>query len=411
MSIWRVVLVVGVMTLVGFVGGVWFVSSEWGIRLIRLPTVPSAAHDGQGPGEPEDRGLGRSRPIPQNRAVGVPPHWNFSGGSGGLGRLADRGDLLPSPGCSWIVQPHEFQIDQQWHTSDRARILIGVPSLVPKTGQFRYHLTQLTRSGQTALPLRLVLFDAVGNRYPARKSGVGTSSNLSEVVEYDRYDWDESPPLDHPETLFFGVERVIPDAEKLAGEAARAEAQKLGVEILPPPRIGEAFRFDLATADGQRIRSDDLKEKAVLILFSGPFPSGPSPMENIRAEFAPADLAIVHISFAEDAEEANRPFARLGEKIPLVLVPNDPKVRRLWREGAEITYLPDHYLLDHAGILRFREPWSNLADRLATTLGRPTHRGKFEAFVAENKARFEAQKRTNQLPQAPVAPPVSPGQH
>ena len=403
MTIWRAVLVSVITAMVGFVGGVWFVSSGLGFRMIQLPPVPNASA-GAAP-RLQSQPRARTNIRPKVEAVGVPEALNISGTSGGLGRPAERGDLLPSPGCGWEIEPYEFRIDQEWNKSNRERLLVGVPSLDPKTGRLRYSLIQSTQSGQSPTSLRLVLFDAVGNRYAARVSPTGRSSGSGGSVDYSHHDWDDLPKLDPPGTAYFGVERVVPDSARLTAEAARDEAKRKAVDILPPPRLGEPFDFDLATVDGKRIRSQDLKGKAVLVVLTGPSPRGPIALERIRKEFSTDVLSVVGVSFDAEAEEVVRDFAPVGrEGVSLVHIPNDPAIRRLWREGSEMPHLPAYWIVDPVGVLRFQTQWFDLEDRLAIALGRPTQRGRFDAFVRGNKALHEAQQKAKNPPTGPPSP-------
>lgn len=412
---WRAGLVAGLTGMAGFVGGVWFVSSEWAFRLIRLPSVPSVS-SGSRPGGRLPGGMGivtskLSVPArPKVEAVGVPPLWSISSSSGGLGFPVDRSDLLPGPGCSWEVEPRDFTSDAVWHRTNVERLLMGTPAADLRTRQFRYQLTQVTRPGKGFADLRVVLFDAAGNRYPGRSPlPGGTSSNNQEAIQFRTFDWDDLPPFEDTKGVYFGIERVPTDDQRLAAEAARAEAMARKVELLPPPRIGEPFPIDLALAEGGRVRATDLKGRAVLVVVTGPGSQGPFSLKMHRKEFPPEDLAVVNVSFDGDLEAARATRDRLGEPAPLVLVPNDPVARRLWREGAELPYLPTCWLVDRAGVLRFQSQWFDLDDRIATTLGRPTRIAKFQAISRESvaKAQVEARARTKAATNAPAPPPIS----
>ena len=389
MSIWRAVLAATVTAMAGFVGGIWFIGSGWGFQLIRPPAVPP-------PSPSSVPGLA-ARPAPPPRpaakAVGVPAPWILAGGWSGLRQVAERNDLPPSPGCRWEVEPRELSLADGWSKQNPERLLIGVPSIQPRTGKLRYSLTQLVRPGKPAFKLRIVLFDAAGNRHRSRIIGSSTSGRAGEAQESAQHEWEELPPADKLGPLPFGVEEVVPDADRLLAEAARAEAAARKIELLPPPRPGEPFAFDLATVDGQRVRSADFRGKALLVILWGPFPRGPMNLGLIRKEFAPADLAVVGVSFSGDAAEAARDFERLGEPVPLVLVPNDVTTRRLWREGAEVAHLPTYWVVDRDGVLRHQGQLFDLSDKIATTLGRPTRRGKHEAFAAAAKAQADALKK------------------
>ncbi len=397
MTTWRLILVVAVAVMVGFVGGVWFIGSGVGFTLIRAPQVAPARAVAQQieyiPRHNPDRGT-RAATKDQTtvEAVGVPEPVNISGGWGGLGRLAERSDLMPSPGYTWEVEPREFRIDQEWHKSIDGRFMIAVPSFEPKTDRLRVSLVQSTRTRDAAIPLRLVLFDAAGNRFVARVTSQGHSGGMGGHVDYTRHDWDDVPAVNQESFAFCGVERVVPESARLAAETARVAAQRKGVCLLPPPRLGAPFEFDLATVSGKRVRSSDLKGKAILVVLTGPSPRGPISLGSIRASIPEQDLAVLNVSFEATSEAVQKAAQPLGEPTYLVHVPNEPEIRQLWREGAEIQGLPMYWIVDPAGILRFQEQWTDIADRLATVLGRPTQRGRFEAAVREAQIRADVER-------------------
>ena len=58
---------------------------------------------------------------------------------------------------------------------------------------------------------------------------------------------------------------LTPEGVQLIARQAFARAQKEGVEVLPPPQVGQRYDFVLTTLDGQKIRSVDLNGKVVLL--------------------------------------------------------------------------------------------------------------------------------------------------
>ena len=413
MRIWRVFLVGLVASLAGFVGGVWFVGTGLAFRWVKVPQVPPVSRGELNPVQ----GVGGARPTtttkPRVVAIGVPDRGSSSGGSGGLGPPADRGDLLPTPGCDWEIQPTPFRIDQEWHKTNPERLLVGVPTVDPRTGQLRIVVTQTTRSKDEALPLRYVFFDAAGNRFPAQVTPRGYSSGGGGYVEFTHHDWDDLTPTNPPGIAYFGLERMMSPVVRQAGAAARAEAKQKGIDLLPPPRLGEPFDFDLPTADGGRVKSADLQGKVVLVVISGPFPTGPTGLQWIRKEYQASELAVVAISFEATFEQTESARKALGEPTSLVMIPNEPLTRRLWRDGAEIERIPAYWIIDPTGILRFRGQWFELGDRLATALGRPTRLQKIEATMKERRERARVEREARQKAPAhtpePSPTPAHPG--
>ena len=424
MTIWRMVLVVAVAVLAGFVGGVWFIASGLAFHLIQLPAVPTASNGRlrieyiplRIP-EAEMRGGPSPRTSLEVQPIGVPDPAISGSMSGGLVSVMDRDDLRPTPGCLWEVFPSRFRIDQEWHTSNAERLLVGVPTIEPSHGLLRIVLTQTTRSREDSLALRAVFFDVQGNRYPARVSSRGYLSGGGGYVEFSHHEWDDLTPSNPRQIAYFGVERVVPDSVRLAAEAARAEAKQQGIDLLPPPRIGEPFDFDLPTADGQRVRSADLRGKAVLVVICGPPPLGPMRLQEIRQEYGESKLAVVAISFAATLDQTDLARKNLGEPTSLVVIPNDPLHRRLWREGAEISRIPSYWFIDPAGVLRLQGRWFDLADRLTMMLGPAARQQMIEANSktmhelnqAEREAWDQAKPGDNEAntTKPDLAPPVA----
>src|SRR5262249_13982888 len=117
-----------------------------------------------------------------------------------------------------------------------------------------------------------------------------------------------------PEKIaFFGIERVRPESERLAIEAARREAEEKGIATLPVPQPGNPYPFAPPPADGGRIRSADLRGKAVAIAVWGP--GGVSSialmmLKQLRKDYDPGEVAFVDISFDGSPDDARADLAR-----------------------------------------------------------------------------------------------------
>jgi hypothetical protein len=308
------------------------------------------------------------------QAVAVPRPANFSGGSAGLVPRADRADLLPTPGCYWVIEPRPFQLGKAWSWHDPERAIGGYSAVDPSTGALRYLLIQSTGQGGLAMDLRPVFFDAGANRQVPLPAGFNSSGSPGGVFAMNQFHLNPVQQLTPEKVAYFGIERVTPDALRLLVEAAQREAKEKGMAILPPLRFGAPYPFDLPTVDGKRLRSDDLRGKAVLVVVSGPggiSSLGLFSVKKVREASKQDELAIVGISFDGSVEDAREAFARSGADGPFVVVPNDPTTRRIWSEGAQITQLPMFLLIDREGILRFncQHPFE-LQDRVDILFGR-----------------------------------------
>ena len=367
-TIWRLILGAGVAAMIGFVGGAWFISSGLGFEWIQPPqTLPAPTTVVRA-----TRGV---RPVAPTKvaAIEVPPARDFSGGSAGLLPRTSRIDLLPSPGCSWEVEPRPFQPEEDGHQTQGESALVGMPLVDPKSGRLRYALVQSPRRADSAAALRMVLFDQAAHRYPAQTTGQSTSQSADSFYQITKFAWNEGLPTPASEAAYFGVERVVTEASQASIAAVQAEAQSRQVAILPPPRLGEPFRFDLPTTTaGHRVRSAELPGKVVLIAIWGPGLRIMGPIRAVISEFSSEDLAIIGVSFDPTMEEATTIFERLVDRGTLVHIPNDRDNRRLWIEGASITQLPLYWLLDRKGVLRYQSTYVDIPTNIKILLSSPS---------------------------------------
>jgi len=360
---------IGIVALgIGFVGGVWIVASGSLFQLIPPPdTEPKALHPGLPPGAIV------ARSTPKVKAVGVPKSQNFNGGSGGLGPIADRTDLTPAPGCSWVVEPRPFRLGDSWHKTDPERALAGESAIEPTTGGVRYFLVQSTRQGGSEINLRVVFFDEDANRQLPRSGGSGSSKSTEGVFVTTQFHLDPVRQLKPNKVAYFGIELVVPDADRLLAEAAQKEAKEKGVEILPPFTIGKPYPFDIAASDGGRLRASDFRGKAIVLIIWGPEGANFSALamaKRAREADRKQELAIVGVSFDGSVEDARKAFAQSGADGPFAVVPNDSLSRRLWRDGVQIEFLPKILLIDPEGVARFVCNSFELQDHIDIVFGR-----------------------------------------
>src|SRR5262249_61784139 len=62
-----------------------------------------------------------------------------------------------------------------------------------------------------------------------------------------------------------GIEEVPPEAKAAAAGEAYRRAKAGGVDVLPPPEVGQPYNFSLRTIDGKLVRARDFRGKVVLI--------------------------------------------------------------------------------------------------------------------------------------------------
>ena len=398
------VAVAGLGVTLGFLGGVWFVASGLAFEYVAPPSVT--------PADPTTAPRAPLTGPPRPAAVSVPKVENFSGGSAGLGRSADRVDLTPAPGTGWEIDPRPLRYPAFWHSTNRHRALGGEVSVDAATGGLHFLLIQSTRQREAPIELRPVFFDERAKRYAAEKRGANASRSSDGAFLMTEFVLDKDPvrSFDPASVRYFGIERVTPDADRALAEAAQTEARAAGLSILPPPTLGAAYKFDLPTADGGRARAEDFRGKVLLVAVWGPAFGGRSGSELAHVNLArkadpPDQLAVLGVSFDALTVDARKAFENVGGADTLVVVPNDPEARRLWADGARIDRLPVYLLIDREGVLRFSCRWNDLRDRIDTLFGR-TKRPFPTRTLSKTPAAKPTPKPGASLP--PGAPAVTP---
>lgn len=363
----RTIVVGLVSALAGCVGGIWLAARsgmiDWNsVVAAAPPVVPPPPRPPVAP-----PGAKMKPPGPKaGDAVGVPPLYLASGG-GMISKRATRVDLLPTPGCLWELEPVMYEPDGSWvRTQGKQSLMVTTASLSDRPGS-RIIVNRIG-PGPMFPPVRVVVFDFQGQRTTLENIGGGQGGGTDQIIEHT--DW-RGPVAESPATepLYFGIERVVSDADQAATDAAQAQARASKLAILPPPRLGEPYRFNLAGADGKPVRSEDLLGKAVLITVThGPYFGAHLPRRAL-SEHA-ADLAPVVVSFDATVEPTRKWLEQSKIDAPLVMVPNDPAIRSLWTAGAAISSIPTFLMLDREGILRFvSHKWFDLEDQVSDVLG------------------------------------------
>jgi thiol-disulfide isomerase/thioredoxin len=139
--------------------------------------------------------------------------------------------------------------------------------------------------------------------------------------------------------------------------------------VLPWPQAGEAYPFTLTTIDGRKIHSENLKGKVVLIdcwaTWCSPCMALMPELKELYEKWHQRGLEIVGISFDRDVETVRKACKSHALTWPQVFVPDDEKLRDLWREACGIGAIPRVLIIDQQGIL---QPES--ADKLKERIGK-----------------------------------------
>lgn len=381
----RLTAITTVALALGFLGGVRFAGSETGTQLanaIAKPPAPAAL----APPSPTPAPAAAAPSQPVAEPASEAP---FEGGSSGLPAKTERTDLLTAPGCSWFIEPRPLPPDRSWVVTVPGIALYGDTALSPQTGHPTTNLVHLLKAGATLPELRPVYFDDAGVRYvpdsvsPSFSNNTAGKESLSRKTYRFIFDRFAPPP---GSIVSFGVERVGPNAARLLSDAAQKAAKEREAAILPTPLINQPYEFNLTTVDGEPLRTQDFRGRPILIgVFLGPDPTGrvvANMLREVREAYRDGIPEFVCIFLDSPLDQARASLARaeLGNT-SLVLVPDDPALYRLWREGSQLIH-GSHtcFLVDQNGVLRFAGSASELVANLASKNNQPIASYPITAF-------------------------------
>jgi len=301
-------------------------------------------HRSHASGGPQGRAPGPAgRPI--DEPVPTPPPSKPTG----------RPTFASAPGCAWELAPEEIEIGGSWSVGGKGGVMAGYSVVDAGSGALQIILIHAVPPDRSTPDVRPVVFDAEGRRF--LPEGAGGNGQGGPDVHFGMAHYQLDPKRLTPAKIaYFAVERITPEAHRLAGLEARRKAAEAGVALLPPPRVGEAFDFDLPTSDGKRARASDFRGKVVLIdCWATTCTTCLAEMPDLKrlSEARRADgLELVGVCFDRDAAKGKRAVERLGMTWPQVFAPGDEATRDLWVDGSEIKTLPRLLLIDRGGILR-----------------------------------------------------------
>jgi RNA polymerase sigma factor (sigma-70 family) len=180
-------------------------------------------------------------------------------------RRQDKPEAIPDApalGYRWVFEPQGGR-GSAWAIGRADGKGVVAIEETDKEGALLLTLAHPAPTNRGNLPeFRPVAFDEKGNRQVLdRICGVGTGQ-----VALGRFRLD--PKKLPPEKVKrLGVEMLTPEGIQLISRQALARAKKEGVEVLPPPQVGEKYHFVLTTREGVKLRSNDLRGKVVLLDF------------------------------------------------------------------------------------------------------------------------------------------------
>jgi len=198
---------------------------------------------------------------------------------------------------------------------------------------------------------RPVAFDAERQRHVLVQGLGGRSGGVA--LSRFRLDPEE---LKGTAVAYLGVEGLDRTGQKLVAKQALERAREAGVEVLPFPEVGQRFDFALTTVRQDKITSETLRGKVVLLdcwaTWCTPCMAKMPELKKLYEKWHERGFEVVGIGFDQDTEKAAAAFEKLELPWPRVQVPADGQTHRLWWEAAGIRSLPRLLLIDRQGILR-----------------------------------------------------------
>lgn len=207
----------------------------------------------------------------------------------------------------------------------------------------------------------------------AKSQGWSSSSNESYTTRRESFNVDPA--------LVESIGLAVLDLEgkrARSAEAAKAAAA-MGATALPLPVIGEPFRFDLPSFEGDRIRSEDLAGKVVLIdhwaTWCMPCMEKMPELRRVAAEYADDGLVVIGVNFDQDPiiadkaiDEGDMPWLHVHAPSTAAGYDGD-----LWEDLTGVTTLPRLLLIDRRGVLvdDFYPHKDALADKIGELLDAP----------------------------------------
>ena len=258
-------------------------------------------------------------------------------------QLDQRPYLELSAGYTWIVAPRPAK-PSDGNTG-------GVVFTIVDDPNHAFHALASTIDDDRVKELEGVVFDSAGNRHELIKNRVGRHENMKML----RFRLDEKPLNGHG-IKFFAIEGLTVFGEHQLSRLAVQKAAEQGIDVLPLPILGSQFEFRLTTADGNTIKSSELRGKVVIVdcwaSWCGPCIEQFAELKELFAQHNMDGLEIIGVSIDENSRAADEVYKAKKIPWPLVTMPPDENARKLWADAARIDSVPRVLVIDKSGVLR-----------------------------------------------------------
>lgn len=266
---------------------------------------------------------------------------------------AEAPPSLPT-GWRWELEP--VSPAQNWATDGWSRVTpAGVLTVWPLDDGLAVQLVQAPTAavGSAKPKFEVWAVDESGQRLDSRRWH--SQSNREWEVQTAYFRGTEPAALER-----VGIAMIDLEGRRARAAEAAERARAAGAEALPLPVVGEPYRFELTDLAGNRIRSEDLLGKVVLIdcwaTWCGPCMAKMPELTKVREAFSEDDLVVIGINFDQEAtrERAERAIAEQALDWPHVSAAESAQGYEgdLWEDLTGITSIPRLLLIDREGVLR-----------------------------------------------------------
>jgi thiol-disulfide isomerase/thioredoxin len=199
--------------------------------------------------------------------------------------------------------------------------------------------------------MRPIAIDSDGHRHELRAHmSVG-----SKGINLERWTSDAAT-LPASKVAYVGLEGLTDEGLIIETEAAREEAQKRGLSVLPIPTVGQPYRFTLTDTSGAPIDSEALHGKVVLLDFwaswCAPCMQKMPKLKELYDQHHGNGFEVIGICLDDGNAARDKAIEENGISWKQAAVPKENDAQALWCKAMGLQAIPRLLLIDREGILR-----------------------------------------------------------